>query len=391
MKEVVEYILAGLIIMSILPIYDYIMTNLYTPPELEVEQSVVAAFTDQVVSFLDEAAIYGNLSSPIVDLMSLIEKRFPHFTQQYRFHIELVSIGIERIAVTQSNDIYVYTRDKGNVTVLIIYNDYTLENKTETSPYTSFPNGTYVYRIEPTHQDKQIIFIVAVLDTGLHRFINYYETESVKKAYIGNYQGQLSMITTSLLDYYSLPDNINGVNLSLVTYSKSKFELLSESVSYGSVSSIYDFGIIWWWFLPIGVYYHVDYDRTKLKYYAVYEGMLEFKNNIYYVHSGSLLVMKAICTYCYKYYFLTGQTNVEPEGCVPQGAEYTPIMAPIYNLPLAVLRDASGDHYIATWYPHRIEIGYTKPSGMPVTTIRVVKRLGMVDYLITVTMWRSGT
>ncbi len=385
MKEVVEYILAALIVMSVIPIYNYITGSLYSPPELQVEQSVVSAFTDQIVVFLNEAALYGNLSSPIVDLTSLIENRYPYFTRQYAFRIEMVSNGIINVNVS-AGSIKVYTLQKGNLTLLIVHSDYTLINTTLERPINSFPNGTYLYEYNDERSD--IIFVASVLDTGIYRYVDYYESPTLNKVYIGNYYGVFSVITDKDPEYFSLPGGRKGLKLTIVSYSPGSIQFINGSVRFGDITGFSFGGIGFSWTYGLYIYYYVEYQDQIMTYYSTYTDTSTYNGINYNILSNSLLNMTAYDTFKYTYYLWYGELDKELVSEDPISPEYVDIEAPIYNVLLVMLTDRAGNHYLGYWYPHNITIGYTLPKGLPVTSITIVKRLGMVDYTITVYMWR---
>ena len=386
MKEIVEYILAALIIISIIPIYDYIMTTIYSPPELKVEKTTAYSFADQVIPIIYEAGLYGNLSSPLLDLGALIKNKLPYMTSKYGFHIDMVSGGITRIEY--SGSIKVYTIMKGNVSLLILRSNGATYNITLTTPSYDLGNGTYIYEYVPSVDD--IVFIAAVLDTEYYRFVNYYYG-NVKKVYIGNYNGSLVIASDKgYLTYYTLPNNYMGVPLNITGYSEYGFEVLSDVVKYGNVIGIGNIGI--GWSFPYGLYisYDVYYDSRAIRYYGLYNTTLSVDTGEYDLTAVNVVYNYTIDTVRYRYYLFWGIVTTELVSSVSYYMERYPVYAPIYNLPIIYGRDGSGEVFVGTWYPHRLSFGDTIPEGIPVTRITLVKRIGMVDYYITIYMWRKA-
>ena len=66
------------------------------------------------------------------------------------------------------------------------------------------------------------------------------------------------------------------------------------------------------------------------------------------------------------------------------------LKAPIYNIVLVLLKDANGNLHIAIWYPHSIVIGDKVPEDLPVRRITMLRRLGMIDYYVTIYIWRRS-
>ncbi|MEM1555160.1 MAG: hypothetical protein QXM54_01280, partial [Desulfurococcaceae archaeon] len=64
-----------------------------------------------------------------------------------------------------------------------------------------------------------------------------------------------------------------------------------------------------------------------------------------------------------------------------------PINTPIYNIPVIIVRGTNGT-WVAYWYPHNLSFGYGIPREIPVTEITLIKRIGMVDYVLKLYVWR---
>jgi len=410
MKEVIEYILAFLVILSVLPIYNYVMTNLYTPPQLEVEESVLATFSDQVVNLLEEQAIYGNLTSPLIDLKTLIENKFPYITKDYMFNIKIVSAGIQK-TIVKGNCLKVYTIYKGNVSAFVLYEDHTYYSASTTKPSQILDNGTYIYTVFLNKAIK-VVFAMIILDTGTYRFINYYHDQNIKKVYIGNYNGKFAIITDQNLAYYNLPGDKQGVDLIIISYSNGKFHIQSNKVVFGDIEDIYNFNLTPVDKIPVVppiidyIYefkYRVDYNNNHISYYAINDAVLSVNGINYKILNGVVLNYQSIDTIEYLYYIrvrklfgipISSEVIDKSTKLINQTylrSDYSYIYAPIYNLPLSILEDANGNKYIGIWYPRELTIGYTPPSSLPTRSVTLIRRLGSVDYYITITLWRKTT
>ena len=368
MKEIIEYILATLIILSFVPIYTYITHTLYIQPATEPEPTVLALFTENIKDILEEIGTAGNLTSPTLDLDETIRDRLGSLYQDYGFHIEISSANIVDLKVS-GNKVEVYTLDDGNVSILVIYSDSSWENKTLTTPTNVFQNGTRLYSFAMS--SSNIIFVSAILDTGTHRFIRYYIENNVKILYPSNYGGNivlLNNLSQGSITNYKIYNNIYGVNLTIYYYSKNSYGTYNEtSFEYGfSISSIYKY-----------------VNHTDIRYYLIYERNVQYKGSTYEVYNVSLAKNSSLLQ-CY-YYWWWGlwicwvlDTSFIMED----------INSPVYNIIAFHAVDNNGDHYIGVWYPQNLSIGDPIPSGWPVRKIMFIQRIGMIDYYVTVYIWR---
>lgn len=387
MKEIIEYILATLIIVSIIPVYNYVMSTIYSPPEIRVEETTVYSFADQVIPLLYDACLYGNLSSPLIDLTSLIKNKLPYITDKYGFHIEMISSGVTSIVVDTS--IKIYTSMQGNVTILMIYNDGSVYNVSLTEPTIDLGNGTYIYEYVPDDINS-IVFIASVLDTGLYRFINYYDN-GVVKVYLGNYNGSLTILSRQgAISFYTLPDNYYGLPITIISYNNKWFEASEDVVKYGSIEGFEGYGMGWEGFFNIYIWYDVVYDSRTIRYFGLYNETITIDDKQYDLVSIDLVYNYTIDVVRYKYYIFTGKVTSTLISSESYYMVINPIYAPIYNLPIIYGRGANGEIYVGTWYPHRLSIGDPIPTGVPVTKITILRRIGMIDYYITIYMWRRA-
>ena len=387
MKEVIEYILASLVILSTIPLYNFIVDQLYSPPELEVDYSFAAMFSENAFDILKEAAINGNLSSPLIDLSTHIRERLSYLGNEYGFQISIVSQGILR-SVLQGNTFKIYTIDRGNVSLLTIYSNGSIYNLTLTNPSTIYSNDTYMYETA-LPDPSQIKFIAIILDTGVYRYVDYY-SNGADIVYLGNINNTLYIISDHLfppnLDKYGL----QGVSAKIISYSNSSFLITKETIYREYI----DVGINWesW---PI--YFWEKYNEVKINYFAIYEGITP--SLPYYKYKLSILEESATLIARYNittrfipfppfiHIYINPPEIISNESKPP--VTYN-LSAPLYNLLIVLLKDADGNIHIAVWYPHSIVIGDNVPKDLPVRRITMLRRLGMIDYYITIYMWRRS-
>lgn len=381
MKEVIEYVLATLVILSCIPLYNFITDQLYSPPELEVDYSLATMFSEHVIDTLKQVAVYGNLSSPLIDLSTYIREKLSYLGNEYGYQISIVSQGILD-TVIQGNTLMIYTMDQGNISILAIFSDGSMESMTITSPSTIYPNNTYVYET-PIPNTSQLKFIIAVLDTGVYQYIDYY-SNGTDIVYLGNINNTLYLIS----DHQFLPNSIiNGsqcVMAEIISFSNGNF-LVSKETKYKKYLRFEQ--------EPIWLFYFIIweiYESIEIRYYAIYDGVTTVGPYTYYKYKISVLEEKNTIKDPIYWLLPFWYDPPEPENITPPVYIMNELRAPIYNLLLVLLKDANGDIHIAIWYPHSIVVGDNVPKDLPVRRVVMLRRLGMIDYYVTIYVWRRS-
>ena len=378
MKEVIEYVLATLVILSCIPLYNFITDQLYSPPELEVDYSLATMFSEHVIDTLKQVAVYGNLSSPLIDLSTYIREKLSYLGNEYGYQISIVSQGILD-TVLQGNTLKIYTMDQGNVSILAIFSDGSMENMTITSPSTICPNNTYVYETSIS-STSQLKFIVVVLDTGVYRYIDYY-SNGTDIVYLGNINNTLYLISDHQFPPNSIINGSQYVMAKIISFSNGNF-LVSKETMYKKYLRL-EAGWIGWCFIVWEIY-----ESTEIRYYAIYDGVTTVGPYTYYKYRISVLEERN--TIKSPIYWFPWCTPPEPENITPPVYRMNELRAPIYNLLLVLLKDANGDIHIAIWYPHSIVVGDNVPKDLPVRRVVMLRRLGMIDYYVTIYVWRRS-
>ncbi|OYT37640.1 MAG: hypothetical protein B6U89_07025, partial [Desulfurococcales archaeon ex4484_58] len=369
MKEIIEYILAAVIILSIIPIYNYIVSVLYSPPELKVEETVVHAFTDQVVEVINEAGLYGNLTSPLVDLADLIKQKLPYYTSEYGFYVEMVSSGIINIIVENSS-VKIYTISQGNVTLLLVYDNGSTYTLYSTNPSLVLDNGTYVYVLSKP-DTGQLVYAAAILDTRYYRYIDHYMGTAVP-VHIGNINNSLVLVIENTTLLYTLPDGEKGLPIDIISYSKNGFQIFNKTIKYGSLIGFSFVGFGWSWRYGPFIEYGVFYNSTSIEYYAIYNSSTVLNGVNYSVLPIYLVYNYTIDQVRYRYYLFSGILTTDLVSSEQYSLSKIPINAPIYNLPIIVARAPNGTIIVGNWYPHKLAFGETIPEGIPVTKTTIL-------------------
>lgn len=387
MKEIIEYILSTIIVLSLIPIYNYVMDTLYTPPVLEVSRSVAYSIAEFIVGELNKACYYGNLTSPIYNPAEAIRIELQYFISKYCspgrldcLHVKLRSIGLRNVKLDGSS-VIVETSISGNVSLLLVYNDGLIINTS--AVFDKFENGVYVYKLNIQNPSK-LLFVAAVIDNGLYRYINYYVADNTRVINLGNMNNQLHLFTKTTVKCLNTS---KGCSIYIAPY-VDKFEVFNDTVTYRVITSIDRIRVIpgtRWRIL------NVSTEKHEIRYYAVNSGYTVV-NGVNYSHLNVFLgetVTEEIVSY---YVYWHGRTRrIENYTIIEKGEEeligVKPIKLPVYNLFVVILKSPDGV-YVAFWYPYELTIGWNVPTGLPVTKVSLIKRIGMVDYLIEIYVWR---
>lgn len=369
MKEIIEYILAGLIIISTIPIYDYIVNNLYSPPDLTVDYSLLNLFTQYFTSIVEKPFLHGNSSSPIFSFEKYLEAKLGYILSGYRYSVEVSSASLARVFFnTTTSNIVVETLEPGKINILVLYRDVgklIFKNTSISSFSYKTINNTYIYVINTASlgitNPNNMIYITAVLETPSYRYINYYLFENrARKIYFVENNNKIAIAAPSSLI------NTTILNASIVFYNQGEYFCLNRSI-YEEPRKIT--GNI------------IEFYEVELNYIFENTGNISIDSVSYRIFDLLLLVRENITRIRIRPDYEEVETTIS--------TRKINVFTPIYNLVLALLYDNRGNVYLAEWYPHKLVFGYNIPRDLPVSRISVVSRIGMVDYLVTIYMWRS--
>ncbi len=407
MKEIIEYIIAGIILLSIIPMYIGINTILYTPPRERVSPAVLALYTESINNVVYELISSNNLTPAIIDLNKyVIERVGSDVYRDYGYNVEIVSWGIINITVSD-NIVRVYTRDKGNLTILVVYSTLVHEYYTlDTPTYSNELKGIYMYETTTTY--SSIIAVVAILETGTAKYIDYYIAYSsrVKPLYIMNINGKIYLLN-DVSNGNIVPSYYNGypvVTTYIYYYTPSKMNVYRYlGYSHAIRATYYVCGYSW--LEDCGAYlYTITRLYEDINYYSILQsGTITIDDREYQVLQATnfryeekhdetwrrLDIWGRYCR-CWEFWFgwCTDEWRKVSDTLVETNLYRYDIAAPLYNAVLFVLKDSIGNIYIATPYYHRISFGDTPPSNWPIHTISYILRIGMIDYQVRVSVWR---
>jgi len=369
LKEVVEYVLAGIIILSIIPVYDYIVNNLYTPPDITVDYSLLNTLALRIKDVLEEQFVYGNASSPIFSFDKYVEERLGYILSGYAYRVEVVSSSIKSIALDESaNTLLVETVEPGTLNLFLIVSGSSglgFVNVTVSSYSSRLVNGTYTYTVSLTSygvQADSLLYVVAVLETTSYKYIGYLKaSDLVQEVGFTDNAGVAAVV---------IPSNSASepvINTTLVFYAESLFYAYSNATYTGLLRVTGNSLVL---------------RNNTVQYQLVNSTQLSYSGRFYTIYNLTLLVDQRIIRIRFRG---DGTGTVED---ISRNTYRNGIESPLYNLLLAVFRDSSGRVYVARWYPHSVVFGKSIPRDLPFTKITLVLKLGLFDYSVTVYLWR---
>jgi|GEM_PF-3554085 len=403
MKEIIEYILAGIIIVSFIPLYTVINTSLYNPPPRRIDPNVMVLYSSTIEDVLNKLISTNNFTPALVDIVDLVRQRVGEDVyREYGFHVRIVSWGIVNITL-HSDFISVYTRDLGNVTVLIIKNDLTSNTYLITQP-TIIYNRQGIYRYDLYISTSDVIIVVAVLETGITRYIDYYIDDDIYKTYILNINGKVYVLN-DLSNGAMAKESYGGyqvVDAYLYYYTKLNFSVYRHLHFVHSIdTTIYIYRCSSSYcpgfrknITPV-IYtdtdYYIIYDGTVTlngkTYEKLYLSSLVYEENYTEIWQkkdryGGWCWYSEVCDYCTEEYYLYDRIF---RGDAIRLHE---IESPLYNAVLILLKDDAGRLYVATFYHYEVEFGDTVPRDWQTDSLIYIMRIGMVDYEVILTIWR---
>ncbi len=384
-KEIIEYILAALIIVSIIPIYNVIITRYYTPPPQSIEPLTLYYYVESINNALYTLVEQGNLTPEVISFDLILDQFIGNASRDYGYNVKISSNGIVNITVS-INDVKIFTRDKGNLTILIVYNNLSYDSFTLVHPnYTIRGINEYVYELTGL-DTSYIIAVAAILETGVARYYDDWISSSVYKAYILNLNGVVSVLVPTI---YPQP----------VTFTYQGYSVVNTTIYYYSQQSYYRYNYLWYRYVKDAYYYTSGSGRlirkvlyvneSEVNYLAEYLGSISIGNSSYYVYRPSVFHWEQ--QYYEVWRYIGGVwVPVTRYPYLPAYLQIRSLSFPIYNSVFIILLDAFGNIYIAKPYRHSIQFGEKVPEDWPVVTTNYLIRLGMIDYNVEVTVWRRS-
>lgn len=377
MKELIEYVLAALIIVSFIPIFDVIVTDFSRTNPPIIESSTLVYMSSGIRDVLTNISSQGNFTPQLVDIAEAISSRL-NISRNIGYNVRIVSSGVSKINV-QDNNIQVYTTSPGKLYVCIVYNDLSYSNYQLYKPTTTLANGTFLYTITPPRTD--IIAVSAILETGVARYIGYWISDNIYEAHAYNVNNTVTIAipdTVPQPNYYTV-SGLEAIDAILIYYTQGHF--YNYSIASGS------FIVNLTWIQYYSYYWGTGYYKQYFsRYIASYYDQTTIDGITYSLHKLQNYVEKD--THYIRYEYYSGNLIIYSDSIVGTESRFFNIQYPIYNLVFIFLRDADNNIYYTIIYPHELSIGEPIPSNWVTYKTTYTARIGMVNYDIIITVWR---
>jgi hypothetical protein len=376
LKEIIEYILAFIIITSIIPVYN-IMVNTYYRPTLRYPQAnVVEVYANAVTQALNTAFSRGNLTPEIPELYQGILSNIAAVVGQtvfnmYGFNATVYS-AITSVNVT-ANNVTVSTLYNGTLTLLLVYGNGSWSTMSKSQPDSYNPTtNLYTYSFTtPTTPNA----VAAVLESPTARFVNYWLKNASSAAYLFTQAGNLRLVVNSgllsTLKPFNHPNFSTVYNTTLLYYAGKNF---------GNYNSTYYESLIWVVFNPRGSDV-VTLNQSSVGYYSKVSGNFNSTSLVLRVFEGeSYVTVNKTCSW-------TGSTYACGSPVyVGSWVNTRDISLQISNLVMVLLYDGANS-IPALVYRGGISIGQPPPTSGYSESVFYI-RLGIFDYIVDLKVWQ---
>ncbi|WP_434731127.1 hypothetical protein WLZ34_05945 [Thermogladius sp. KZ2Tp1] len=376
MKEIVEYVLAFIILLSVIPVFN-MMVNVYYKPLVKAPQTnVVDIYATAVSLALSNAFSSGNLTPELPELYNSIVNYVNSAVgetiySRYGFNAT-VSSGVTAVTVS-GGSLVVKTLYNGTLAVLLVFKGGGWSTLSKASPDAFDPSSgtyTYTFTLQSTPQA-----VVAVLESSSARFVNYWFQDPSASAYLysssGNVMLAVSNSVLSTVMAYNHPNFSTVYNTTLLYYANNTFN---------AYSSTYYEPLVWVVFYP-GRYDNVTLNRSSIGYYSRPAGAWNSTYSTLRTFVGETHVtVNLTCQWVSGNYYCSNPVYVS------SWAGTRDLVLPISNLVMVVVYDGSNS-IPAPVYRGAFSVGERPPSsGYWETTYYV--RLGLFDYVVDLKVWQ---
>ncbi|MET1160147.1 MAG: hypothetical protein ABWW65_04220 [Thermoprotei archaeon] len=382
--KIIEYILAFIIIMSFIPMFNTMIHTYYTVKPVYPPGRLQDLIMSQLTLLLRTQYRLGNLTPEYVDLTNFLNQVLGEDILRSYGYYAVVYSSIENITVDYTNRVItIKTLENHSLYTLIFFNDgSTIQiNK----PYSlESLNGRYTYTIHESELGGKSIdeveAIVAILESTTSRYAGYWIKKPEWIGYALNINGLKILVNKSLtLNTWNLY-GYSVVNTTLVVYNDIDHKYILENYKYFELIS------------------RVILNASSLR----KEVYLNETHIFYTIEPGSGFNVGEYIAYpvivyridipvereyqCYDQDFYYCELVRESE----TGEEYVTrdtVSYPIYNAVMFVLNSSDTRIYIPV-YRQRIVVGSGFIPSVSALTIRSTIRIGMFDYNIILYLWR---
>ncbi len=378
MKEIIEYVLAALIIASFIPIYDTVVNNIFYEHPIAVDQSTIIYISSSVRSMLLNTFSKGNFTIQLANISEIVLDSL-NLSTQYGLGMKIESSGILKVYYNNGK-ISIYTSSPGILYLCLVYSDLSHDTVVLKTPTDTLLNGTIYYTYTPSRND--LIFISAIIETGAAKYIGYWVSDAIYESMILNINDNVVLAIPASApnpDYIYLY-NMRILNTTLLYYTSGVYHAYNYSYSK------YFTELKWRETEEGNVIKGYGYCR---KIYSNYIGRfydtVTIYDKTYYLLKLQNLVVKRLY---YVRYTFTRHSSWIDETLLDEEISTASISYPLYNLIAVFAKDRDGKVYYALAYPHSLFIGEKPPEKWPVYTYSFDLRIGMINYDVSIYVWR---
>lgn len=371
MKEVVEYILAILIILSVLPFYNMVVSQFYTPEKtVSAGTDISEVFTTIVQKVLADAFNQGNLTLEVSEIKESLEKAVESYAGslagEYYYYARVytpLNITVDPVGrVITVTSLF-------NATIRILAVSLNGSSSIVVEPVLSKTGGVYMYTYNYTTSPvKSFSAIIAVGEQGAVRFIGYW-LNSTEGYTISDSTRRLlvlapSNITLNTTSFY----NFTGVNTTLYYLASSTLANYTSSKTNITWNMKFSGGI------PVEVHYNITETR-----YMADESKQQYNSSL---KKYEVYLVKGRTYYRYE----RGQTWL-----VESVSSIEDIYAPIYNAVLVSLVSLSDGSKTIQAPVYRNTYILTNAPGSPLpqaTRVSSYITIGAFTYMLELWVWR---
>lgn len=368
MKEIVEYLLAILIILSFIPLYNMLSTTYYVPRIEMGAESVSYSFEEALKYVLLYGFSVGNYTQGITEVSSALNSTLASYLSPF------TQAGYGVYARVYTPIQYINVTPNSSVNILSIYNLTTialLVDKNGRNALVANPVYDGVTH-EGLYKFKLMLFNLTVKDPGVVIVVQEHRNSRFIATWIAP-----GMISGQPLNIDGLTVVTPTVNLSPVTVPGFSETIYNASIFYYTppsfgqyTSSTYNI-TEWIVFGSGGTVLRRPYNITTIAYYA-------FKRGWNATHTAYKLINIRTDV---KREYVRGQGDFI-RGSYIYSSSLTP---PLYNLILVSIYDNKTSLFIPV-YPNEWVFGDAPP--LSATTRYSTIRIGMFDYLIEIRVWK---
>jgi len=380
--KVIEYILAFIVLMSFIPLFNIAIHSYYTVRPETPSTYVKDIIMDATEKVIKQEYNNGNLTPEIIDINKEIAEAIgPDITRSYAYRLEIFSSIREIIVDTNNDEIIVKTLDNKTLNILILY-DNSIQQIMVQQP-TMFNNNLYWYIIDGSSLIESIDdvnAIVAILRSRTSMYVGYWFKSQNNIGYALNINDELVLAVSNSITF--TPINYYGNNV-----------LNATMIFYNTVTDTYNFydyryfELIYHTILYPGYGKEVFLNKTSIRYIGDYDSRLSYGEYTLYPFRVLRIDIPAERTYeCYDSIYhdcrLVSESEDNPV------LHYSNTSFPIYNALLFILKGENNAVYIPV-YRQSYVFGEQYVPNKGVTYVTGYMKIGMFTYNYVLGIWRK--